>query len=79
MTLSSAFSFATLPVQYEAALAAGYRFYTSAEYASRSDDLPSPVVVHLVNINFSVGIADRLWAMFDDIGIRTSFFLRLHA
>ncbi len=79
MTQSFHFTLANLEAQYHAALAAGYRFYTCAEYASRTAELPYKSIVHRVDIDYSVKKADRLRVMFDRLGIRATFFVRLHA
>lgn len=79
MTQSFHFTLENLEAQYHAALAAGYRFYTCAEYASRTAELPYKSIVHRVDIDYSVKKADRLRVMFDRLGIRATFFVRLHA
>jgi hypothetical protein len=79
MTQPFQFTFANLEAQYSAALSAGYRFFTCAEYASRTTELPPKSIVHRVDVDYSLKKADRLRAMFDRLGITATFFVRLHA
>ena len=79
MTSSFHFTFANLEAQYRAALDAGYEFLTCLQYAERKRSLPALTVVNRVDIDLSVKKADRLLDMFDRLGIKASFFVRLHA
>lgn len=79
MTGPFPFTFANLEAQYRAALEAGYRFHTCAEYADRTSDLPPRSIVHRVDIDYSVKKANSLREIFDRLGIRATFFVRLHA
>lgn len=73
------FTFANLESQFKTALEAGYQFLTCAEYAERKPNLPDLTVVNRVDIDVSVKKADRLRGMFERLGIKASFFVRLHA
>lgn len=73
------FTFANIEAQYCAAQEAGYEFITCAEYAERKDDLSTLTIVNRVDIDLSVKKADRLRDIYDRLGIRASFFVRLHA
>ena len=73
------FTFANLEAQYQAALDAGYEFLTCLEYAERKHALSALTVVNRVDIDLSVKKADRLREIFDRLGIKASFFVRLHA
>lgn len=73
------FTFSQIEAQFAAALAAGYEFITCADYAVRKHKLPEYVIVNRVDIDFSVKKADRLRQIFAKLGIRASFFVRLHA
>jgi hypothetical protein len=73
------FTFANIEAQYRTALDAGYQFITCLEYAERKDNLADLTIVNRVDIDFSVKKADRLRDIFDRIGIKASFFVRLHA
>ena len=73
------FTFANLESQYKSALELGYQFLTCAEYAERKLNLTDLKVVNRVDIDVSVKKADRLRGIFDRLGIKASFFIRLHA
>ncbi len=75
------FTFASIEAQYNAALDAGYEFMTCADYVRlrRKNKLPPLSVVNRVDIDLSVKKADRLRDIFDRLGIKASFFVRLHA
>lgn len=73
------FTFEKLEAQYRAALAAGYAFLTCEQYAARKGELPPLAVVNRVDIDLSCKKADRLRLIFDRLGIRATFFVRLHA
>jgi len=77
--VNSPFTFSSLEAQYQAALAAGYRFMTCADFATAKRALPPLTVVNRVDIDFSVKKAEGLRALFGRLGIKASFFVRLHA
>jgi hypothetical protein len=73
------FTFSNLVKQYQTALKAGYSFMTCAEFADNKHNLPPLTIVNRVDIDLSVLKADRLRGIFDRLGIKASFFVRLHA
>lgn len=73
------FTFANLEKQYKLAIDAGYEFITCIDYVKRKKCLPQLTVVNRVDIDVSVKKADRLREIFDRLGIKASFFVRLHA
>ncbi len=73
------FTFAGLETQYRAALDAGYEFVTCAQYIESKTSLAPLTVVNRVDIDLSVKKADRLRDIFDRLGIKATFFVRLHA
>ncbi|ADJ65674.1 hypothetical protein G5B88_21330 [Herbaspirillum seropedicae] len=73
------FTFAKLEAQYRQALDAGYAFLTCEQYAREKDLLPPLTVVNRVDIDFSAKKAHRLRDIYDRLGIKASFFVRLHA
>ena len=79
MTSPFHFTFANLEAQYRMALDAGYEFLTCLQYAESKQSLPTLTVVNRVDIDLSVKKADRLRDIFDQLGIRATFFVRLHA
>lgn len=79
MTSDFGFTFSNIESQYSAALDAGYQFITCLEYAQRKGDLPDLTIVNRVDIDLSVKKAERLRDIYDRLGIKASFFVRLHA
>jgi len=79
MTKHFHFTFANLEAQYKAALKTGYEFITCIDYAEKSEPLSSLTIVNRVDIDVSVKKAERLCNMFDRLGIKATFFVRLHA
>jgi hypothetical protein len=79
MSADFKFKFTALEAQYRSALQAGYEFLTCHDYASRKGNLPELAIVNRVDIDFSVKKADRLREIFDRLGIKATFFVRLHA
>lgn len=79
MSADFKFTFAALEAQYRSALQSGYEFLTCHDYASRKGNLPELAIVNRVDIDLSVKKADRLREIFDRLGIKATFFVRLHA
>ncbi len=79
MTGDFHFTFATLEAQLRSALDVGYEFMTCNEYLDRRDTLPDLAIVNRIDIDLSVKKADRLREIFGRLGIKGSFFVRLHA
>ncbi len=73
------FTFAEIERQYKAALDAGYSFITCEEYYHKKNNLPEKIVVNRVDIDFSVKKAKVLGDIFNRLGIKATFFVRLHA
>lgn len=73
------FTFGNIEAQYLSALDSGYKFITCLEYAERKGILSDLTIVNRVDIDLSVKKADRLRVIFDRLGIKASFFVRLHA
>lgn len=62
------------------AISLGYEFITCAEFVTRKrSGVSVPVVVNRVDIDSSVKKAARLGEMFQRLGIKGTFFIRLHA
>lgn len=79
MTSPFQFTFTNLEEQYRIALDEGYQFLTCRQYFLQKDQLPEKAVVNRVDIDVSVAKADRLRDLFDRLGIKATFFVRLHA
>lgn len=78
---SRAFTFADIRRQYVKAIELGYSVVACEDYVQlkRENALPGKVIVNRVDIDFSVTKAGRLAGIFSELGIRSTFFLRLHA
>jgi hypothetical protein len=75
------FTFAYVEDQFRQLLAAGYEVLTCAGYVIRraAGTLGALTVVNRIDIDASVKRAERLGEIFGRLGIRGSFFVRLHA
>jgi hypothetical protein len=73
------FTFANIEEQYRIAKNAGYQFITCSDYQERAKNLPPLTVVNRVDIDESVKKAERLRLIYKRLGIKASFFIRLHA
>lgn len=74
------FTYSSLKGQYETALDAGYKFITCEEYCSyKKSGLPEKTIVNRVDIDLSVVKTNRLVEIFNELGVKATFFLRLHA
>jgi len=74
------FTFDYIRAQFEDVLTCGYKVMTCRDCAEQS---PSPedgkILVNRVDIDFSVSKAMRLARIFDDLQVKATFFIRLHA
>ena len=70
---------AHIRAQYTEVLAAGYTVMPCREYAEGRSVLPERTLVNRVDIDFSLTKVRPLLEIFASLGIRASFFLRLHA
>jgi hypothetical protein len=74
------FTYANIEQQYQAALDQGYTFCTCEEYvALKQSGLPQKLIVNRIDIDFSAKKAERLGEIYNRLGIKGSFFVRLHA
>lgn len=76
------FSWNNLRAEYLKLLEAGYTFLKCSDYAealSQGLPLPKLAVVSRVDVDLSPAKADRLREILDGLGIKASFFVRLHA
>lgn len=80
MSTAYQFTFANLKRSFERCLAAGYKIITCREYVQHKARKNKPrVLVNRVDIDFSINKAKRLAELFNELGIKGSFFVRLHA
>ena len=73
------FTFTYIEEQYQAILNQGYSIITCEEYYKIKNQLPPKILVNRVDIDISVIKAERLIDIFDKLGIKATFFVRLHA
>ena len=75
------FTFANIEEQYKKAIALGYSFITCEEYYNFKKDnaVLKKIIVNRVDIDFSVKKTATLLDIFNRLGIKATFFLRLHA
>ena len=75
----SNFTFQSLENQLNLAKQNGYQFITCAEFVKQKKSLNSKTIVHRVDIDASPKKAERLCYIFESLGIKATFFVRLHA
>lgn len=75
------FTFDYIKNQYQQVLDLDYQFITCAEYVEHKQNrtLPLRTIVNRVDIDFSIKKAERLVSIFNDLKIKATFFMRLHA
>jgi hypothetical protein len=74
------FTFSNIEKQYKQAIVDGYLFVTCEEYASlRCNNLSDKTIIHRIDVDYSIKKAERLGEIFNKLGIKASFFIRLHA
>jgi len=73
------FTFKNISEQYKYAIDNGYRFLTCVDYASKRENQLSKVIINRIDVDYSITKAERLGIIFNDLGIKGSFFIRLHA
>jgi peptidoglycan/xylan/chitin deacetylase (PgdA/CDA1 family) len=73
------FSFSKLKRHFEAALAAGYAIISCREYLKNKTSADDKRLIARVDIDVSVKKAEMLAKLFDELGVKASFFVRLHA
>ena len=71
--------FSYIKEEYKKVRELGYTFITCEEYFNKKHSLPKNVVVNRVDIDFSLKKTEVLLEIFEELGIKASFFLRLHA
>ena len=73
------FTFENLKKEYQLALDKGYELLTCEEYVLKKRNLGPTTLVNRVDIDFSCKKAARLLDIFSELGIKATFFVRLHA
>ena len=73
------FTFQNLESQYRSALDEKYQIIRCVDFFNKSFQPDIPMIVNRVDVDFSVKKAKRIWEIFEKLGIKGSFFIRLHA
>ena len=73
------FTFENIKKQYISAIEKGYTFLTCKEYAEKKGNILKKAIVNRVDVDFSLKKARKLGEIFNELGIKCSFFIRLHA
>ncbi|MBA3662168.1 MAG: hypothetical protein H0W64_10590 [Gammaproteobacteria bacterium] len=73
------FTFANLESHFELALSLGYEVLRCQDYLERKMTTHSKLLVNRVDIDVSVKKAERIANIFNKLGIKATFFVRLHA
>ena len=73
------FTFESIREQYEYALKNNYTFVTCAEYAQNKNKEFNKTIINRIDVDYSVKKAENLGIIFNELGIKGSFFIRLHA
>lgn len=74
------FTFEALETQYREILNHGYAVITCAEYvALKKKGLPEKTLVNRIDVDVSVKKAEQLGHICNNLGIKATFFIRLHA
>ena len=73
------FTWKNLENEYKLILENGYEIITCEEYVRIKEALPEKVVVNRIDIDFSVKKVINILDIFDNLNIKGTFFVRLHA
>jgi hypothetical protein len=77
------FTFQSIQDQYDFAIKNEYSVITCAEYASKywskRKNPKTKILINRIDIDYSVKKAEKLGQIFNQLGIKGSFFIRLHA
>ncbi|MBC2704238.1 hypothetical protein [Desulfobacula sp.] len=73
------FTFDNIKEQYSKAIDHDYKIITCKEYIECKNQGIPKLLINRVDIDFSVKKAERLGLIFNELGIKASFFIRLHA
>ena len=73
------FTFDNIKAQYIKVIDSGYKIITCKEYLEYKHSSFSKLLVNRVDIDCSVKKAEKLGLIYNELGIKASFFVRLHA
>jgi len=72
------FTFKQIAEQFKYALENNYSFITCAEFAENCTKEFKKTIINRIDVDLSVKKAERLGIIFNELGIKGSFFIRLH-
>ena len=73
------FTFKAIKEQFYLAKSLGYNILTCHDYFLKKNNLPNFALVNRVDVDFSIKKAKFLAEIFDELNIKATFFIRLHA
>ena len=76
------FTFKNIEAEYQSIIKSGYKIITCEDYVTKKESfVDQKILINRVDIDFdnSVKKAERLGQIFNNLGIKATFFLRLHA
>ena len=75
------YTYENIRKQYQSAISCGYKIITCKEFydLKNQDFLFEKIIVNRIDIDLSLKKTEYLLDIFDDLGIKGTFFLRLHA
>ena len=77
--MKSEFTFSSLESQLGKALDFGYRVMTCNDYYEKKSAGLEKIIVNRVDVDLSVKKAERFAEIFEKLGVKATFFIRLHA
>jgi hypothetical protein len=77
---NSEFTFKKIEGHFQIALDNGYKFFTCEEYNdTRRISHIHKILINRVDVDFSIKKAEKLGIIFNNLGVKGTFFIRLHA
>ncbi len=73
------FTYSYLKNQFRQIIESGYEFLRCIDYVERKESLPPLTLVNRIDIDLSVKKTEKIVDIFNELGIKGTFFLRLHA
>jgi hypothetical protein len=73
------FTYINLEKYYKKAQSLGYEMYRCIDYFEKKNNLPLKTIVNRIDIDFSVKKTEKILDIFEKLGIKGTFFIRLHA
>jgi len=73
------FTYQNLYDQYKKSIDLGYEIISCRDFVGKKNNLNSLTIVNRVDVDFSLKKARRIGENFNDLGVKGTFFIRLHA